>query len=230
MKRLGTVILMFAFLLGCNENPVRSFWNDIPLLEKDIRVSEDRMAQFAEKAVRAPEVDALAAIDILFNRLKDDEVAYYVYSEWIDGAFYNILSPCRNATLYSKAVDRMAADGIISSSSLESFQRKREWIQFNQKGLKATVPGCVIHERTLVLVLDTGCPTCREALTKLSAQPEWADVRRIAVCFGYGQEPTVPGWEYISDPQASAVFDPKITPVFFVVAADGSVETSYTLL
>ena len=34
---------------------------------------------------------------------------------------------------------------------------------------------------TLVLLLDPGCPSCHQALTVLSENPEWADVRRVAV-------------------------------------------------
>lgn len=230
MKRLGLCLLAILSLAGCrHDSTLLTYWKDVPLLEDDIRVSEDRLARFAELAVQAPEKDALSAMDLLFDRLKEDEVAYYVYIEWLDAAFYSILSPCRNAVLYAKTVDRLAADGILTGPSLEPYLRKREWIGYNLPGEPAMLPGVSVRERTLVLVLDVGCSSCRDALILLADQPEWADVPRLAVCCGYGATPTVPGWEYITDPGTSAAFDPKLTPVFFVVAADGSVESTYAL-
>ncbi len=226
MRLLGIVLLTLALLTGCKNASVRSYWDDVPLLEDDIRVSEDRLAQFAELAVKAPQADAMAAIDALFDRLQEDDVAYYVYCDWMDGAFYSILSPCRSAMLYSKAVDRMVSDGILPSSYLDQYVQKREWIQYNQKGAISTIP---VHERSLILVLDVGCPSCREALTKLASQTQWADARHIAVCCGYGTIPEIPGWEYIADTHISAMFDPKMTPLYFVVSADGTVETTYAL-
>ena len=123
----------------------------------------------------------------------------------------------------------MVADGILTESDMRPRLQKREWIQYNSNAAEATVPGAVIKERTLVLVLDTGCPSCREALISLAEKPEWTDVRRIAVCCGYGRTPEVPGWEYLTPENATAVFDIRMTPVYFVVAADGTVETTYQL-
>lgn len=228
MKHSAELILCLALLSGCQASGIRSFWNNVPLLEEDINISEDRFAQFAEQAVAAPEEEALSALDILFDKLNSDTVAYYIYSDWVDAAFYNLLSPCRSAALYSTAVNRMVADGILTDSDLEPRIQRREWLQYNLSGAQATVPGTVIKERTLVLVLDQGCPSCKEALSSLAAA--WPDVRRIAVCCGYGAVPAVPGWEYLKDNQSSAVFDPRMTPIYFVVAADGTVETPYTLV
>ncbi len=228
MNKTALIFLCLALLSGCQASGIRGYWNRVPLLENNLEVSEDRFGAFCEKAAAAPEEDALAALDVLFDRLRKDTVAYYVYSDWMDGAFYSLLSPCRNAALYSKAVDRMVSDGILDQSEYESRIQRREWMGYNQKGATATVPGVIFKERTLVLVLDQGCPSCKEALTSLAA--EWADARRIAVCCGYGAIPALPGWEYLSEEPSRAVFDPKMTPIYFVVSADGIVETPYTLV
>ena len=78
-------------------------------------------------------------------------------------------------------------------------------------------------------MLDPSCPSCREALQKLASDPEWADIHRLAVFCGYGSLPDIPGWESVSLMGDSSVFDPQLTPVYFVVAADGTVERGYTL-
>ena len=145
----------------------------------------------------------------------------------MDGAFYSLLSPCRNAALYSRAVDRMLSDAVLDRNDCEPFLNKRDWIQYNRPGTPATVPGYAFTEPTLVLVLDLSCPSCRKALETLSQDPAWAEVRRVAVCCGYGPHPEVPGWDYLFPEDAATVFDPHLTPIYFLVAADGTVERGY---
>lgn len=230
MKNFIIAVLCLALLAGCRASGVGDFWNTHSIDYSDIRAAEEQFADFAELTVPAPEQDALAALDVLFDKLKQDTVAYYLYSEWMDGAFYNLLSPCRNATLYGKAVDRMAADGILTPNDCEPYLQRREWIQYNLEGTQAVVPGWVpTGTRTLVLVLDMSCPSCREALEKLSSDPQWNGVKKTAVCLGYGPEPAVPGWDYLFPENGSAVFDIHMTPVYFVTAPDGTVERGYTL-
>lgn len=228
MKKTAELILCLALLAGCQASGIRGYWDNVPLLENDIEASQDRFAQFAELAVDSPEEDALAAMDLLFDRLVQDTVAYYIYSEWLQSAFYSPLSPCRNPLLYDKAVERIVADGILNTDECEPFLRTREWLQYNREGEKATVPGLSQTDtRTLVLVLDMSCPSCRQALETLAQDPQWNDCKKVAVCMGYGPQPSVPGWEYLSPENASAVFDIHMTPVYFVLAADGTVESAY---
>ena len=230
MRHSAILILCLAFLTGCQASGIRGYWKNVPLIEKDIRISEDRFADFAEQAVLAPEADALSAIDVLFDRLRQDTVAYYIYTGWVDGAFYSLYSPCRNPALYGKAVERIVTDAVLQTEECEPFLKRKQWMGFNLPGERATVPGHPSFDtRTLVLVLDLSCPSCREALQKLASDPEWADASRLAVCYGYGPGPEVPGWEILMLGGDTTVFDPQLTPIYFVVAADGTVERGYTL-
>lgn len=232
MSSKGALLLslMLIGLVSCQGQGIRSFWKTHSIDYSDIDAAQDQFADFAEQAVAAPEKEALAALDVLFDQLKKDEVAYYIYADWMAGAFYNLLSPCRSPQLFSRAVERMVRDGVMTDTACESFVQQRDWIQYNQAGGPATVPGLsAVTSRTLVLVLDLGCSSCREALEKLAADPRWAGLRRVAVGCGYGRVPAVPGWEYLTPEEASVVFDPRLTPVYFVVGADGRVEQSYTL-
>lgn len=230
MKHAATIILCLALLSGCQAHGIRGYWNSGPLLDKDIRAAEEHFADFAELAVASPEADALAAMDALFDRLRQDTVAYYIYSDWINGAFYNLLSPCRSEALYGKAVERIVNDAVLQTDECEPFLQKLQWIGYNQPGEPAVVPGCTsFNDRTLVLVLDLSCPSCRQALEKLSSDPQWAGARHVAVCCGYGSHPDIPGWDYLFPENASAVFDPELTPIYFIVAADGTVESGYAL-
>ena len=228
-KRVFAFALMLFCLVSCHEQGIRSFWKTHSIDYSDIDAAQDQFADFAEQAVAAPEKEALAALDVLFDQLKKDEVAYYIYADWMAGAFYNLLSPCRSPKLFSRAVERMVKDGVMTDSAYESFVRQRDWIQYNQTGSPATVPGLSFTSRTLVLVLDLGCSSCREALEKLGADPCWEGLRHVAVGCGYGPVPTVPGWEYLTPENADVVFDPRLTPVYFVVSPEGQVEQSYAL-
>ena len=228
MNRYAALLISLALLVGCQGAGVKSFWKTHQINLDDIQLEETQFASFAQLAVESPEQDAMEALDGLFDILREDEVMYYVYTDWMDAVFYSLLSPCRSAALYSRAVEHMVGDGILTGSDIDVRLQRKEWINYNTKGATAIVPGAVIRERTLVLVLDQGCPSCKEALTKLSA--DWNDVRRIAICCGIGPPPIQHGWEYLTDNQSGAVFDPKMTPIYFVVAADGTVETPYTLV
>lgn len=231
MRRWTAIFLLTALLSGCQEGGFKDYWNVHSLDYSDVGAAERLFADYAEQAVAAPEADALASLDVLFDKLKKDEVAYYLYSRWMDGAFYSLLSPCRNPALYAKAVERMVSDGIFAEDECVPFVRKSNWIRFNREGAPATLPGVALDgRRTLVLILDPGCPSCREALTALAAETEWVDVRRIAICCGLEPAPTVPGWDYYFPENAAEVFDPQLTPIWFSISADGTVETSYTLV
>ena len=230
MKYAAQMILCLAFLTGCRASGIGGYWSNCPLLDNNLSICEERFADFAELAVAAPQADALAAMDVLFDRLKQDTVAYFIYSEWVDGAFYNLLSPCRDVTLYTKAVDRIVMDSVLSTDECEPFLKKRQWIGYNQPGERAVVPGySSFTDRTLVLILDLSCASCNQALEKLSSDPRWADTRHLAVCCGNGPHPDITGWDYLFPDNPSAVFDPDLTPVYFVVAADGTVESGYSL-
>ena len=230
MKNFNIAVLCLVLLAGCQATGVGDFWKKHTIDYSDIHAAEDQFADFAELAVSAPVEDALAALDDLFDQLKQDTVGYYLYADWMDGAFYNLLSPCRSAALYGKAVDRFVADGILSANECDPYLQRREWIGYNLEGTPALVPGLAsIDTRTLVLVLDLSCPSCREALEKLGADPQWDGLRKVAVGLGYGPEPTVPGWEYLFPENGRAVFDIGMTPIYFVAAADGTVESGYAL-
>lgn len=230
MRNSLTAVLCLALLTGCQAAGVGNFWEKHSIDYTDIRAAEDQFADFAELAAAAPAEEAFTALDDLFDRLKQDTVAYYIYSEWMEGAFYNLLSPCRSAALYGKSVDRIVADGVLTENDYAPYLRRREWIGYNLEGAQAFVPGMSSFDaRTLVLVLDLGCPSCREALEKLGGDPQWEDVRKLAVGLGYGPHPGVPGWEFLFPENGMAVFDIGMTPIYFVVAADGTVERGYTL-
>ena len=230
MKHFIAAVLCLALLAGCRAGGVGNFWERHSIDYTDIRAAEDQFADFAELAATAPEEEALAALDALFDKLQKDTMGYYLYSEWMDGAFYSVLSPYRSAALYGKGVDRMVADGVLAESDYAPYLRRREWISYNLEGAQAFVPGMSSFDtRTLVLVLDLGCPSCREALEKLDKDPQWEGVRKLAVGLGYGPKPDIPGWVFLFPEDGTTVFDIGMTPVYFVVAADGTVECGYTL-
>lgn len=227
MKRFSSIVFLFlALLAGCRQS-VADYWKNNSIDYSDINSARERFVTFAELAVAAPVDEACTAIDLLFDRLKEDPVAYYLYSDWIDAAFYNLLSPCRNAVLYSRSVERIVKDGVLTESDYAPYLQKRNWIQYNLPGQQATIPGVTLNgQRTLVLVLDQTCHSCRQALEALA---DFDIDRKLALFCTYGPIPEAPGWEVAVPDNAQIVFDPHISPVYFIVAADGTVETAYTI-
>ena len=140
MRSSFTAVLCLALLAGCQAAGVGNFWEKHRIDYTDIRAAEDQFADFAELAAAAPAEEAFAALDDLFDQLKQDTVAYYLYSEWMEGAFYNLLSPCRSAALYGKSVDRIVADGVLTENDYAPYLRRREWIGYNLEGHRLSSP------------------------------------------------------------------------------------------
>lgn len=231
MKKTVIFLVSALFLAACQGQGLANYWNEEGIDYSDVQAAQDRFATFAELAVRAEEAEAETALDRLFDKLLDDEVAYYLYTDWMDAAFYNPLSPCRNAFLYGKVVERMVSDGVIPMNEYEFSQRKLRWINYNREGSVATVPEVDLDgRRTLVLLLDLDCPTCMESLNKISGDPVWSDVRKVAICRGFNALPEVPGWEYYLYDESADVFDPGLVPAYFVISSDSTVESGYKVI
>ena len=215
---------------GCGQTRLADYWNVNGIDYSDISAAQDRFAIFAEQAVAAPEAEACEALDSLFDKLLEDEVAYFVYVDWIDFAFYSLLSPCRSAALYEKVVERVVSDDIVGNGDCDLYRQRLGWIKNNLEGSTAIVPGVELDgRRTLVLVLNLSCPSCLEAPAAMAADSRWNDFRRVAICCGYGPQPETEGWEFVRPGNVTEVFDPELTPVYFIVSHEGIVETSYTL-
>ena len=243
LRQVLALFFTLAVLLSCQsgkkpassvisteaEKSLSDFWDRHDWrLDEDLDISEDRFAEFAELAAAAPKEEAVAALGALLDSLKaQDEVAYYIYAGWVEGAFYHPLSPCRDFDLYSYAVDRFATDGVFSTDECAPLLRKQHWMSLNLQGEKAVIPEADPKGRnTLVLVIDLSCPTCREALGRLAN--EWAEARHLAICCGHGNLPDVPGWEYQQETDVSNWFDLHMAPVYYVIDPAGVVIQSYT--
>lgn len=231
MKRFAAVLVILLSLSGCKDGDILNYWERNGIEYGDIKAAQKRFTAFAVQAAAAPVQDAEAAIDGLFDMLQTDTVAYYIYSEWMTVTFYSPFSDCRSPALFAKVAQRLRSDGIYSEYDCFPLSLKSEWMSFNLPGERATVPSVTLDgRRTLVLVLDQGCPSCRAHLGELVSRPEWKDVRRVALCIGSGPAPEVPGWEYFFPQEPSAFFDPEQTPLYYVVSSDSLVEIPYTAM
>ena len=225
--------IAFALILSActSGSGVAGFWNkqDITITESNYREAEDRFARFAELAVKAPQEKALAGLDALMDKLKTDEVSYYVYSEWIVMAFHSLLSPCRNTELFSKAVERFSTDGVMSEDEYRPFAELAAKDRLNAPGTDCIIPQLYDANgapapwepgaETLFLVVNLDCATCVAALHALADEPG----EHIALCFGFTPAPSVPGWEYRYSNELGSVFDTEAAPFWFTVGADGKV-------
>jgi len=235
MKRLTAIVILLSLLTGCRSSGVRGFWDDVDICvtSSNFDEAQDRFADFAELAVAAPTEEACAELDALLDKLRADEVSYYVYEEWMEGAFYNFLSPCRNVSLFNHALDRLLADGIMRDQ-MDRLLNLKYYNSINLKGQKCTIPplhdvtGAKVEvpagQATTILVVDASCRTCAAALSTLVS----TEGRHVAICFGRLDPPQVPGWEYCFSSDVYDTFDTEAAPFYFTVDASGVVTTPYS--
>lgn len=237
--RRSAIFALAAFTLliaACNRS-VSKFWDkvDITVTETNYAASQDRFAEFCELAAKAPQEEAEAGLDALLEKLKADEVSYYVYTEWIVSAFHSILSPCHNPQLFAKAVERFAADGVMNADEVAPLAELAAKDMLNTEGSSCTMPDLFDAEgnpapwepgkETLFLVVNLDCATCVAALRALESEPG----EHIALCFGHTPAPSVPGWEYRYSPELGNVFDLEAAPFWFTVGADGRIAKPISL-
>lgn len=236
MKRFPALAVLLAVLsAGCSHRGVAAFWDgvDVSVSAENFNAAQERFADFAELAVASPLNESVKGLDALFDRLSGDEVSYYIYEEWIEGAFYTLLSPCRNPDIFDAAAARMLSDGKPGDLQ-ERIASLRHWNSLNREGSACSLPPLTAPDGTpvevpggqdcTVLVVDVSCRTCTAALSS----PVYGEGRRIAVCFGGKLLPDVPGWEYCFCPTVRDWFDTESAPFWFTVAADGTVTIPYT--
>ena len=217
-------------LASCNTGgSLATYWNgeDVKVTETNYAAAEERFAKFAELLVKASPEEAEGALEALIDMLKEDEVTYFVYSEWFESAFHNYYSPCHNFALFETAVKRMAADGILPREEVERLQRLAAQDRLNQPGDHCTLPdGAEADGAALYLVLDLDCRSCREALAGLAGTHPEAE--HIALCFGYSPFPDVPGWRFLKPDGMKEIFELEAAPFWFLTSADGTVRIPYS--
>ena len=232
---IGILAGLTVLLTACtNTGNVRNYWKnaDVTVTESNFDSAEDHFASFAEKLVKAPLKDIGPAVDELMEKLKSDEVSYYVYSEWIVMAFHSLLSPCRDPGIFNRFIEHFKTDGIMSEGEFSPLAELADKDLLNAVGTLCTIPKLSEEklwkpgEETLFLILNLDCATCVAALRALSEEPG----RHIALCFGNTPVPTLSGWEYYHPDGLDEYFDLDAAPFWFTVDADGKVKTSYTLV
>lgn len=236
MRRLAlTFAVITAIISGCRDTSgIRGYWSSRTLNLEDVRAAEEEFADFAELAAKAPEREAFAAMDILLKKAGKDEVTLLVYADWIMRGFSSIASPCRSCPIFLHAADKLLSSGKLDGYTVQEYTKSREFCLHNRVGDKAELPqlldeeGVVLrlNRRTLFLVVDQDCPSCRESLQRFLS-PEWKDTALIALCYGHGPLPTVPGWEFHRIASTQTLFDTRQAPFCFVSLPDGTIEIPY---
>lgn len=234
--KLAIILAALALVVSCKSPSVKGYWVEHKPDISDIRAAENEFAVFAELAVKAPEQDAREEIDLLFEQLKADEVAYYVYSEWLVSAFYSPASPCRSCALFSYAMGHVLKDGIIDGYDAELYSRLITACNTNKEGTAVVLPplndrngnDVTIEpgEQIFFMVVDLSCPSCLKALDKFSKK--YPEARHIALCSGPSRLPDRSDWEFLRATETDEVYDISAAPFYFVVDSEGIIEKSYT--
>ena len=197
------------------------------------KAAEEEFADFVELASAAPQADAFAAVDMLLKKARKDDVTYIIYADLIMRGFSSIGSPCRSCPVFLHAADNVLSHGIPSGDLTAKYQKRRNFCLHNNVGDVAEIPKLVgdasvqISSRTLVIVVDQDCSTCRQSMDRFSSE-KWDGTTRIALCYGHGPIPEQPGWECYQMSRSQTLLDTAEAPLFYVISPDGKVEISYT--
>ena len=216
-----------AIISGCRPAAgVRGYWSEKTPNIEDIAAAEEEFADFAELALAAPEADAFAAVDQLLRKASKDEVTYIIYTDWIERGFGLVASPCFSCPIFVHAANTVRKQKILDAYLSGEYEKRREFCSHNRIGSKAELPmEYAPEERTLFLVVDQDCPSCRKAMDRLALENE--DARLVALCCGHGPLPAEPGWNSIRLPHDQTIFDTAQSPFYFVTDADGIVVITY---
>ncbi|MBR5905812.1 MAG: DUF5106 domain-containing protein [Bacteroidales bacterium] len=228
---VSLIVLLAILFAGCKSGSnIAGFWDDVDVTvtEDNFSITQDRFAQFAELLVQAPEDEAIEALNPLFDKLLDNEVDYIIYTQWMEYAFLNYASPCRNSGLFEAVVERIEADGILAPEEVERLKGLVAIDKYNRAGEPCTLPDGITPEgNTLYLVLNLDCRTCRQALAALAeTHPEAA---HVALCFGWSPVPDIPGWQYLKPEGMKDWFDLEAAPFWFLTDKDGRIDIPYSL-
>lgn len=235
MKRIEILFLACTIIIsGCRTNSgIRGYWSDRDLDLEDYPSAEEEFTDFVELASKAPEKDAFAAIDILLKKARKDDVTYIVYADLILKGFSSIASPCRSCPIFLHAADNILSHGIPSGDMTERYRKRRNLCLHNNVGDIAEIPALKdpreieFKRRTVVLVVDQDCSSCRQSMKRFSSD-KWDGTDKIALCYGRGPLPELPGWEILQISSAQTLLDTREAPLFYVVSPEGRVEISYT--
>lgn len=234
---LPIALTLFAVIaVSCKTPSVKGYWDKHTPDITNINAAEDEFAAFAELAVADDPEAAHAEIDRLFDILRKDEVAYYVYTHWVVSAFYSQASPCHSCPLFVYSMERILGDGIIDGYDAELFTRFITACKTNKPGQKAVLPtlhdtdGNIVDFRieqpVLFLVVDLSCSSCMGALERMKTQRP--DARHVALCGGFGRIPDINGWEYYRTSGTDDVYDVQAAPFYFITDSEGIIEVTYT--
>lgn len=229
MRKILLALFALATLnSGCRQSSgIRNYWSERSVDIEDIHAAEEQFTDFAELAVAAPEADACVAIDRLLKKAGRDEVTFLVYSDWIARAFGLIASPCYSVPLFVHSANAVLSKQKPGSYLAEEYRAKLEFCLHNQAGSKAELPiQYDFAERSLFLVVNQGCPSCRKAMDRLASEFS-GKAHLVALCHGRGPLPESQGWECVRLPDDQRIFDTAQSPFYFVTSADGTVELPY---
>lgn len=228
------LIASAAIISGCRDNTgVRGYWSSRDLNLDNYAAAEEEFTDFVELAFAAPEKDAFSAVDMLLQKARKDDVTYLVYADLIIRGFSSIGSPCRSCPIFLHAADNVLSHGLPSGDMTLRYQKRRNLCLHNNVGEVAEIPELAGHDsldisgRTLILVVDQDCSTCRQSLERFDSD-KWAGTTLIALCCGHGPIPERPGWKCYQMSRSQTLLDTRETPFFYVISLEGKVEIPYT--
>lgn len=242
-----------AILCSCSslEKQMAEYVASADMKFEDISVTMDAFAEYAELLAKADSAAAASSLLSLMDRLSTEEIAYYIYNEWIEEVLHAPISPVRSDELFVVWSERVISDGVLDRGLLEKIGREADCCRRLRPG--SMVPDFTlvdefgaefslvsfVGEPLVVFAADLSCSSCREALLAYDTSP--SGTRYVAVIANASEEmlrsfikavpqETAEAWRFGYDPsrrlESGEVFDLSLAPFALSYSSEGRLLSS----
>lgn len=260
MKQLFALLCSALVLVGCTSRQ-RSLdgywaeWNPSSIME-DVAGAEEKFERWTKLLAKSEQEAVERSVEEFFAAITTDEVALYVGWEWTLSNLYGLGSTARNEVAARHFVELVATSEACPADLREEAAGLLRILSHNRRGERV----CDIHifdshgsattllnevdRPTLLMVIDTTCPSCVDTMDSVEECKEvWnASLKGELdlLVISLGQSPEEVGklaesrpspWRLFCAPFVAldeAHFDTTASPFVLLLDGDGAVEVDIT--
>lgn len=167
------------------ERKLKLWWEDADFsvneAVSDIDRLEEHFAGYCELLSDVSLQVASESICSFVDKLKNNELLFYIYYEMFCSALYSIDSPFRNEVLFDVYLDKAMNSGVFKGYEMERINNIASLSKLSRPGekipdseiLSLSGESVNLHdflssvEQTLMVVVDPNCPYCLEIVDKI---------------------------------------------------------------
>ena len=260
MRQLLALLCGVAALVGCTsrQRGLEGYWAqwDPSSIMEDVAGAEEHFEEWTKLLAKSEQEAVDRSVEEFFAAITTDEVALYVGWEWMMSKLYGLGAAVRNEVAARHFVELVAKADACPVVLREEAARLLEILSHNGQGEQV----CDIHifdphggattllnevdRPTLLMVIDTTCPSCVDIMDSVEECKGVWDASRKGqmelLVISLGQSPEDVGrlaesrpspWRLFCAPFGAldeAYFDTTAAPFMLLLNGDGTVEVDIT--